>query len=153
MALWSYSTASVCVKAEVAIVDADWLVLVWVLQVCVLVPLELLLVVQIVVVTVLPLTQVSVEVAEPDTVVQVVPGPGPDVLAPSNGASTIRVGRMPDPLIMFTRWITPGLALSGAVVRKELPLMKANPEEMPLEESSCVTGVSEEFSRLFPTTY
>jgi len=116
ISLWSLSTASVRVKAEVAMVAAVPLLPVVVLQDWVVLPL-LVLVVHTVVVMVVPFTHVSVLVDPVVTVVHVCPVDGADAEAPNNGASIIRVGRIPLAEATLTCWMTPGLAEFGAVVR------------------------------------
>ena len=48
--------------------------------------------------------------------------------------------------------MAPG-AGAGALVRNPVSSMKANPEGVPVPVSNAITGTSDEFKRLGPTTY
>src|ERR1035441_2101772 len=105
-----------------------------------------------------------------------------EAVVPRSGASTMGVARLTelDGLVMSIRWTTPGEVLwpvplvgvevvvvpvvevpvvvvvgltgAGELVRKPVWPTKAKPDGAPVPVSNCITGTSEESSRLLPTT-
>src|ERR1700735_3526922 len=106
-----------------------------------------------------------------------------EVAVPSSGASTIALALLTevDGFVISIRCITPGEVLcpvavggvgvgvgvgvvvvvvvvvvvagTGALVRNPVSFTKAKPDGVPVAVSNCITGTSEEFRRLGPTTY
>jgi hypothetical protein len=118
-ALPSERTASECVNPVLEFATGPLVVTGGVQAVVVVPPAELIVQVVVVVVEVDPtiVVQVSVVLEAVVTVVQPPAEPIPATKFPKMGASTIRVGSIPAPLVRFTCWIIPGLDGLAAVVR------------------------------------
>src|SRR5262249_41474992 len=77
----------------------------------------------------------------------------PKSFVPVKGASTMRVGRMVEPLTRSTFCTTPGAEAAGTLGRVAPRSIKGNPEEEPCVVSSFLIGTRDEFRTLLSTRY